>query len=405
MEIVLLVAGLAAGAVAAWLAARPRLARLETELEHERRAAATEAQRQELLQSALRTVSADALRELQRDARDDLEQRQQAIQRMVAPLKESLDKVDTEVRELEKSRGEAYGDLRSQLGSLAETQERLRAETSSLVTALRAPAVRGRWGEIQLRRVVEAAGMLPYCDFTEQVVAGADDRLLRPDLVVRLPGSKHVIVDAKTPLAAYLEALDAADEETQRARLRDHARQVREHVGKLSQKAYWAQFESAPDFVVLFIPGDPFFAAALDQDPSLQEDAWRQRIILATPSTLIGLLFIVAYGWRQEKVAESARAVSALGSELHERLRTLAGHFIKLGRSLDTAVGAYNDATGSLERRVLVTARRFSELGVPTIQELPEPEPIERATRVLEAPELTEGGRSIDLGPRERDAA
>ncbi len=405
MEIVLLAVGLAAGALAAWLAARPRLARLEAELEHERRAAATEAQRQELLQSALRTVSADALRELQRDARDDLEQRQQAIQRMVAPLKESLDKVDTEVRELEKSRGEAYGDLRSQLGSLAETQERLRAETSSLVTALRAPAVRGRWGEIQLRRVVEAAGMLPYCDFTEQVVAGADDRLLRPDLVVRLPGSKHVIVDAKTPLAAYLEALDAADEETQRARLRDHARQVREHVGKLSQKAYWAQFESAPDFVVLFIPGDPFFAAALDQDPSLQEDAWRQRIILATPSTLIGLLFIVAYGWRQEKVAESARAVSALGSELHERLRTLAGHFIKLGRSLDTAVGAYNDAAGSLERRVLVTARRFSELGVPAIQELPEPEPIERAARILEAPELTDGGRPIDLGPRERDAA
>lgn len=405
MEIVLLVAGLAAGALATWLATRPRLARLETELEHERRAAVTEVGRQHQLETALKALSADALRELQRDARDDLEGRQQAIERMIAPLKESLDKVDAEVREIEKARSEAYGALRSQLGTLAETQERLRAETSSLVTALRAPAVRGRWGEIQLRRVVEAAGMLAYCDFVEQAVAAGDSRLLRPDLVVRLPGAKQVIVDAKTPLAAYLEALEATDEETQRARLRDHARQVRDHVGKLSQKAYWAQFESAPDFVVLFIPGDPFFAAALDQDPSLQEDAWRQRIILATPSTLIGLLFVVAYGWRQEKVAESARAVSALGSELHERLRTLAGHFVKLGRSLDTAVGAYNDAAGSLERRVLVTARRFSELGVPAIQEIPEPEPVERTARVLEAPELAAGTRPVELDPAERDAA
>lgn len=405
MEIVLLVAGLAAGALAAWLAARPRLARLETELEHERRAAATEGERQQQLETALKALSADALRELQQDARDDLEHRQQAIERMIAPLKESLAKVDTEVRGIEKARSEAYGALRTQLGALAETQERLRAETSSLVTALRAPAVRGRWGEIQLRRVVEAAGMLAYCDFVEQAVSTGDSRLLRPDLVVHLPGAKQVIVDAKTPLAAYLEALEATDEETQRARLRDHARQVRDHVVKLSQKAYWAQFESTPDFVVLFIPGDPFFAAALDQDPSLQEDAWRQRIILATPSTLIGLLFVVAYGWRQEKVAESARAVSALGSELHERLRTLAGHFVKLGRSLDTAVGSYNDAAGSLERRVLVTARRFSELGVPATQEIPEPEPIERAARILEAPELTESSRPIDLGPRERDAA
>lgn len=400
MEFLFLLAGLAVGALAVWLVARARVARLEAELEHERRAASDEAALRVEFAAALEALSAKALSELQRESRDDLDHRRKAVEQMVAPVAQSLEKVNAEIRELEKARSTAYGALTQQLHSLAQTQEKLHAETANLVTALRAPAVRGRWGEVQLRRVVEAAGMLPYCDFVEQVTAGADGRVLRPDLVVRLPGAKQVIVDAKTPLAAYLEALEAESEETRGARLRDHARQLRDHVTKLASKAYWEQLEATPDFVVLFIPGDPFFAAALDQDPALQEDAWRQRVVLATPSTLIGLLFVVAYGWRQEKVAESARAVSELGKELYDRLRTLAGHFVKLGRSLDGAVGAYNEAVGSLERRVLSAARRFPELGVPAGGEIEAPEPIERTARALQAQELTEAPRAV-----ERDAA
>jgi DNA recombination protein RmuC len=396
MDVLFLVVGLAVGGVAAWLVARSRIARLQVELDHERRGAQNAASWKDEVEQTLKVLSA----ELHQEAKQDLEHRQRAVEQVVAPIQKSLEKVNEEVRELERARGVAYGALSKQLESLVQTQERLRTETASLVTALRAPAVRGRWGEVQLRRVVEAAGMLPYCDFVEQATASADGRALRPDLIVKLPGAKQVIVDAKTPLSAYLDALEASDEHVQLARLRDHARQLREHVGKLSAKSYWEQFESTPDFVVLFVPGDPFFAAALDQDPALQEDAWRQRVVLATPSTLIGLLFVVAYGWRQEKLAESARRVSELGRDLYQRLGTLAGHVVKLGRSLDGAVGAYNEAVGSLERRVLVTARQFPELGVSGGGELPTPEPIERTTRALQAPEFADGPR-----PVERDAA
>lgn len=408
-EALFLALGLVVGALLAFAATRPQLARLrreqesergelrelertvielETTLAHERRTAAERAGVRDEFADAFKALSVEALRDLQRESRVDLEHRRLAVERMIEPIAKGLDKVERETRELEKARSEAYGALSQQLQGLASTQEGLRTETANLVTALRAPAVRGRWGEIQLRRVVEAAGMLPYCDFDEQPAAVAEGRTLRPDLVVRLPGAKSVVVDAKTPLAAYLEALETTDPDVQRTHLRTHARQLREHVTKLSAKAYWEQFESTPDFIVLFVPADPFFAAALDQDPTLQEDAWRHRVVLATPSTLIGLLFVVAYGWRQEKVAESARAISELGRELYDRVRTLAQNFAKLGRSLEGAVGAYNDTLGSLERRVLVSLRRFEELGVATGAEIPPLEPIERTVRTAQSPEL-----------------
>jgi DNA recombination protein RmuC len=411
-EALFLALGLVLGALLAFAAARPQLARLrrqqeserdevrelertvtelQTTLVHERRTAAERSGVRDEFADAFKALSAEALRELQRESRVDLEQRRLSVERLIEPITKGLDKVERETRELEKARGEAYGALSQQLQSLASTQERLRTETASLVTALRAPAVRGRWGEIQLRRVVEAAGMLPYCDFDEQPATVADGRTLRPDLVVRLPGAKSVVVDAKTPLAAYLEALEATDADVQRTHLRTHARQLREHVTKLSAKGYWEQLDSTPDFIVLFVPADPFFAAALDQDPSLQEDAWRHRVVLATPSTLIGLLFVVAYGWRQEKVAESARAISELGKELYDRVRTLGQNFAKLGRSLEGAVGAYNETLGSLERRVLVSLRRFEELGVATGAEIGPLEPVERAVRTTQSPELELG--------------
>jgi DNA recombination protein RmuC len=390
MEFLFLIVGLAVGAVAVWLVARSRVARLETELEHEHRAVATEAALKEEFAATLKGLSADAVRELRKEAKEDLEERQQAVERMIAPIKDSLQKVDGGVRELEKARAEAYGALTTQVRSLAEAQRQLQSETSNLVTALRAPAVRGRWGEMQLRRVVEMAGMVAYCDFVEQASVMSDERRVRPDLVVRLPGGKNVVVDAKAPLQAYLEALEAPDEATRQARLRDHARQIRDHVSKLSAKGYWEQFEPTPEFVVLFLPGETFYSAALEQDPSLIEAGAAQHVIIATPTTLIGLLRAVAYGWRQETVAESARAVSQLGGELYQRLGTLAGHFVTLGKRLDGAVGAYNEAVGSLETRVLVTARRFASHGISASDEIPALEPLERSTRALQSPELVD---------------
>jgi DNA recombination protein RmuC len=451
-----LAAGLGLGALAAWVALRGRagvlaercerleagfreradllgetredLARATAALEHERGAAAEKMRllgdAKEELANAFKALSADALRtnnssflelarttleRYQTEAKDDLEQRRVAVEHLVAPIRESLAKVDGQIQHLERARSEAYGALMGQVRTLAESQERLRAETGNLVTALRAPAVRGRWGEIQLRRVVEMAGMLSHCDFVEQVTATADERRLRPDLVVKLPGGKNVVVDAKVPLQAYLEAVEAQDEDTRTARLGDHARQIRQHMAKLSLKSYWEQFQPAPEFVVMFIPGEAFYSAALEQDPGLIEEGVSQRVLLATPTTLIGVLKAVAYGWHQETVAESARAVSRLGRELHGRIAVLGDHMAKLGVQLDRAVSTYNQTVGSLERRVLPAARRFSELGADGGREIPVLEPVEKSTQVPQALELTGGPgdepEDVELTAPERDAA
>jgi DNA recombination protein RmuC len=333
--------------------------------------------------SSFLVIAEETLKRFQSQAKGDLDARQKAVADMVAPVRDSLIKVDAQIQQMEVARGDAYGELRAQVQSLITTQKELQSETGNLVRALRTPNVRGRWGEIQLRRVVEIAGMLSYCDFTEQESVTTESGRLRPDLVVKLPGGKHVVVDAKTPLQAFLDAFETTDEETRRACLANHARQVRDHMKTLSGKNYWEQFEATPEFVVMFLPGETFFSAALEQDPGLIEQGVLQRVIPASPTTLIALLKAVAYGWNQEKLARNAQQISALGKELHERLRKLAAHITGVGTSLDRAVEAYNQAVGSLENRVLVSARKFAELGASVADDIPELEPIETTSRAL----------------------
>jgi DNA recombination protein RmuC len=383
--------GLAVGALVAWLAARVGnariLARLEAERQAERRvretfsALSAEALRQN--NRAFLELAEARLRDAQRSAASDLELRRRAVDDLVRPITAALEKVDGKIREVEKERAASYAGLVEQLKGMARAQQALQAETGNLAQALRAPQVRGRWGEIQLRRVVELAGMLDYCDFEEQVTSAGENGCLRPDLVVRLPGGKTVVIDAKAPMAAYLEAMDGPGDEAARERLlRDHARQVRDHMSALGSKAYWGQFQPAPDFVVMFLPGETFFSAACRHDPSLIEFGVSQQVIPASPTTLIALLRAIAYGWRQERIARNAQEISDLGRQLHERVGTMAGHFEDLRRALDRAVESYNRTVGSLETRVLATARRFRELGVTT-EDLPEGTTIEQTTRAL----------------------
>lgn len=402
--------------------ARDDRARLSADLEHvrqaaEERAAAWEQDRR-LLEGSFAKLSNDALaanneqflqlaearmRQAQETAAGELAQRQQAISQLLQPLQETLHRYEEGLRGLEKERQGAYAGLREQVRQLSTSQDQLQRETRNLVTALRAPQTRGRWGEMQLRRVVEMAGMLAHCDFEEQVSRTGEDGRLRPDLVVHLPGAAQVVVDAKVPLDAFLHAAEADEEDARKLHLVAHARQLRNHVDQLAKKEYWNQFEPCPEFVVAFVPGDPLLAAAFEHDPGLIEHAVANRVLLATPTTLIALLRTVAYGWQQDQLAENARLVQKLGADLYDRLRVLGRHLSKVHRGLTTTVEAFNEAVGSLESRVLVTARRFPELGVvgAGADEIEAARPVLSTPRLPQAPELAPGDEELPQ-PAER---
>jgi DNA recombination protein RmuC len=393
------------------------LAKTEAALEHERSSTdeklALLEESEHRLREAFGAVSAEALRRnneqfmvlaesrlarASTEASGDLSARQQAIESLVNPLRETLGKVESQIREVEKDRAGAYESLLAQIGTMRQTSEQLRTETSQLVTALRAPQVRGRWGELQLQRVVEAAGMLEHCDFETQETSSTDDGVLRPDLVVQLAGGKRVVVDAKVAFVGYLEAMEARDEATRNARLRAHARHLRTHIDSLAAKAYWERFDPTPEFVVCFVPADAFLNAALEQEPGLLEHAFARNVVIATPSTLIALLRTVAYTWRQESLARNAQQVHRLARDLYSRLATMGGHIEAVGKSLNTAVGKYNAAVSSLESRVLVTARRLNEMDVVEGR-LDAPRQVESLARSVQAPVLVTGDSIVPMHP------
>jgi DNA recombination protein RmuC len=412
--VISLIVGLIIGAVVGWLALRPAQARLQSEIERDR---AVHAERLKAYQEAegrlresFRALSSEALssnnqaflhlaetrlRESRTEATADIDARKKAIEELLAPMAKTLDQVDREIKEAERRRTASSEVLIEKLRTLDVAGQDLRSHTARLVDALKRPGVRGRWGELQLKRVVELAGMLDRCDFEEQhTVATGDDRRLRPDVIVTLPGGKHVVIDAKVPLDAYLKALEAPDEGARQVLLADHARQVRVHLTQLSAKGYAAHVHPSPDFVVMFLPGEMFFSAALEQDPSLIEFGigLEQRVIPASPTTLIALLRAVAYGWQQQAMEENARKISELGRNLYESVRVLGGHFEDLGTKLKGSLDAYNKAVGSLEGNVLVKARKFKEYQAANGgEEIKALEPIDRVPRMLQAADLTDG--------------
>lgn len=339
-------------------------------------------------------LAQESLARFQQGAQADLEARQKAIEQITQPIRERLEKFDGRLDELEKNRIGAYRALSQQVSDLLQVHlPQLHQETRSLVQALRQPQARGRWGELQLKRVVEMAGMLEHCDFEEQVSQTTEDGRLRPDLIVHLPGNRRIVVDAKTPVAAYLQAVEAQTDEARNAALIQHARQVREHITALAKKNYFEQFDPTPEFVVLFVPGEAFFSAALAHDPGLIEYGAENRVIPASPTTLIALLKAVAYGWRQEALAQNAAQIAALGKELYERIAKLAEHWANVGEKLDKAVAAYNQSVGALETRVLPAARRFRELrAAGDGKDIPTLEPLTQDTRALTAPEWSGPG-------------
>jgi DNA recombination protein RmuC len=432
MNALFLIAGLLAGAALVAVALAPRLRRLaagkadlertlvraRADLEHERALAEerlkTLGDAQERLSDTFKALSAEALQAgmaqlsefartqlqtAQAAAKGELEKRQQAVEQLVAPIKEGLGRVDQQLTQLDQERRESRGRLEAQIRTLTETGEKLRTETGALVTALRKPNARGQWGQMQLRNVVELAGMVKYCDFVEQAALPGQDSSLRPDAIVRMPGGKHVLVDAKAPLQGVLDAYEARDEEERQRHLRDHARLLRKHVHALAEKGYGEQLDSAPDFVVMFLPGEHLYGAALEADPVLIEEAMSKRVLIATPTTLLAILRAVAYGWQQERVAESAQAISEIGRELHSRLVRLSGLLAKLGSRLNSAVNAYNEAVGSYEARVMPGARRFAEHGVVTasgeLHELEQVTVSARTVAVEEPDELDTGGPTV----------
>jgi len=415
-----MLAGLLIGALIAWALARRRrtslmqsVELLETKikaqdaLQQEREAAFEQANNRitqefaDLANQSLKANSENFLRmaeqnlgKQQEKANRELSEREQAVENLVKPIKDTLERSHKQIADLEKSRSEAYGSIRSQLETMQLNQQSLRQETQNLVNALRRPEVRGRWGEITLRRLVELAGMVEHCDFQEQVhKTSADDKYIRPDLIVSMPGKRTLVVDVKTPLDAYLEAVEAPDDARRKAALERHARNVREHIRALASKSYWEQFSESPEFVILFIPGDQFLSAALNEDPNLIESALSQQIILATPTSFVALLKAVAYGWRQLALAENAQEIRKLAEDLYGRITAFVGHLNKLGRQLHSSVEHYNRAVGSLERKVLPGARKFVELGIRPKKEIEQLEPLESLPRTIVEP-----GQDEDAG-------
>jgi DNA recombination protein RmuC len=402
---------LAFGALVGWLAARPAVARLQTELQKERASHAEQTQLWQRAETAFRdtfaALSAQALtrnneaflqlaetrlQQARTEASADVEARRKAIEDLLAPMAKTLERVDAEVRDSERRRHQESATLLQQVATLDGSSRELKAETRRLVDALKRPGVRGRWGELQLKRVVELAGLTERCDFLEQETLAGNDRRIRPDVIVQLPGGKTVIVDAKVPLDAYLRALEAPDETARQTLLAEHARQVRTHLTQLGNKGDFEDVKGSPEFVVMFLPGEMFFSAALEQDPTLIEFGVERKVIPASPTTLIALLRAVAYGWQQEAIEENARQICELGRNLYESVRALAGHFSALGSRLNSSLEAYNKAVGSLEGNVLVKARRFKDLqAAPNGDDIERLEPVDRVPRALQAPELTEG--------------